>query len=105
MKRSLYVIGFALTMLVLLAASVLYFTGPTTKTVTKQVWQDRHCMSFRSMPRPLGDLYGENREDSDLACIGWAPAGYEPVSTTLRTSAWERISGAITGSGDVDSSD
>jgi hypothetical protein len=98
----LALVALAGTALVLIATTVLYFTGPTTKTVTHQVWHPRECAGFHSEPDPT-PWPGGFSTSTHVVCDGWDAAGYVPESETLRTSAWERIAGAVTGSGHIDS--
>jgi hypothetical protein len=91
-------LGFAalLVILVFAATTIFYFTGPTTKTVEDRSWRGRHCVEYGP---------AEYRKSMLSNCISWAPAGYVSESNTVRTNAWERVSGAVTGEGDLDGSD
>jgi hypothetical protein len=86
--------------LVFTATTVLYFTGPTTKTVSKRTWQDAYCARFyyEAKTNSLGIPTGGSRR----VCDERAPAGYTTDRDTVRTSAWERITGAVTGTGNVE---
>jgi hypothetical protein len=87
--------------LALTATAILYFTGPTTKTVAERRWQDDYCVSYHYAARTTG--LGIPTGGSRKVCDERADAGYATDRRTVRTSAWDRISGAITGSGDVSS--
>jgi hypothetical protein len=92
------------TALVVIVTGVVYFTGPTTKTVTVRTWQDAHC-DLAHFEDKYGNKYPSNLTfDPKLrkVCDEQAPAGYREDSDTVRTNAWERIAGALTGSGHVD---
>ena len=86
--------------LVFTATTILYFTGPTTKTVSKRTWQDAYCARFyyEANSNSLGIPTGGSRR----VCDERAPAAYTTDRDTVRTSAWARISGAVTGSGSVE---
>ena len=73
--------------LVFTATSVLYVAGPTTKTVIERGWQPRSC--------PGGEIWLNS--GGQLCPGGYAKAHHGKSSITRRTSAWERISGAVTG--------
>ena len=103
MKAQIIVLATALVVTVI---GVGLLIGPTTKTVTVRPWQDAHCDRAH-----FEDKYG-NKYPSDLnltlgpnlrkVCDEQAPAGYTEDSDIVRTNAWERIAGALTGSGHVD---
>jgi hypothetical protein len=73
---------------------VLYFTGPTTKDLSERIWRDRHCQEYQA-------VYGRSMTDP-RNCLSWVNEGYTKRTVTVRTNAWERIAGAITGSGNLD---
>jgi hypothetical protein len=76
------------------ATGALYFTGPTKKTVHHaQKWSPGNCIrngwSMTPDPPQGACPYG----------FHWVPGSYYTPESERRTSAWERISGALTGSG------
>jgi hypothetical protein len=86
------------TALAFSVTAVLYFTGPTTKTVTRRVHEDAQCWSFHYE----GQWENGHLKDRRV-CDETVPAGWHNNRHSVRTTAWERISGALTGSGDLDS--
>ena len=82
----------ALAVALVFATSVLYVAGPTTNTVIERGWQPRSC--------PGGEIWVNS--GGQLCPGGYTKAHYGKSSITRETSAWERISGAVTGAGNID---
>lgn len=98
-------LGLVLALIIFTATTILYFTGPTTKTISERAWQEATCVRahYEAEYRPyrpgsIGGPTGGHR----MVCDQHANAGYTTDRDTVRTSAWERITGAVTGSGNVE---
>ncbi len=78
------------------ATTILYFTGPTTVTVTNRHWRTSYCANQGYVPRY--DAYGIVKVKNGViqkrtVCVQRVPAGFTNDSETVRANAWERISG------------
>jgi hypothetical protein len=76
--------------LLLVLASALYAAGPAEKKLKHTTFQPRHCSTSHYEYEPWS-------RKSVNRCDSWERAGDVTYSTVVRTSAWERISGALTG--------
>jgi hypothetical protein len=79
------------TALAIVMTAALYFTGPATKAATKHYETRAYCLTALNVSREdCPDVRGRSM---------WQPAGDTVYPTEVRTSAWERILGAISGTG------
>jgi hypothetical protein len=86
MKRPVLVL---MTTPVLAVTALLYVTGPSTKTVTTHYNARAYCMT---------ELSDSRRSCPDIGGTSmWRDGGDAAYRTEVKTTAWERISGAIAG--------